>query len=100
MAGPIRVEAPDALMGFLLTQRLRPAAAEVIPVGDAWEVHVQPTEPLETVLDVVQQWLDDERLLLTTVHVDDGRTFTLTGRLLRIGRRRRAAGRSRSRRRR
>ena len=96
MAGPIRVEAPDALMGFLLTQRLLPAAAEVMPVGDAWEVHVQSTEPLETVLDVVQRWLDDERLLLTTVHLDDGRTFTLTGRLLRLGPRRRRAGRKTS----
>jgi hypothetical protein len=81
----VRVEAPDALTGFLLARRFAKGTAELVAKGDGWEVRISTDSRLDLVMDVVQRWLDDEQILVSTISAD-GRTFTLNGRFLRIHR--------------
>ncbi len=75
---PIRIDAPSALLGFLLALRLQGHDARVVESGDGrWSVEVPPEVPLEWLLDRVQHWLDDEALAKVVVHMN-GETHTLT----------------------
>ena len=81
MAEPIRIEAPDALLGFLLLQRLPQVEAHVQSEGSGWAVAIDPRgeEPEDLFADLlgtVRQWLRDEQLSRTTAHVGD-RTITV-----------------------
>jgi hypothetical protein len=81
VAQPIRIEAPDALLGFLLLQRLPQLDAHVQTLGCGWAVEIEPgvEEPedlFSDLLDTVRQWLRDEQLTGTTAHVGD-RTITV-----------------------
>lgn len=76
MSEPIRIEAPDALLGFLLLQRLPQVDAHVGNQDGRWAVEIKPgaEEPhdlFETLLDTVRQWLRDEQLAQTTAHVGE-----------------------------
>jgi hypothetical protein len=73
---PIRIEAPDALLGFLLLQRLPQVDAHVGTHGGRWAVEIEPgaEEPddlFATLLGTVRQWLRDEQLPQTTAHVGE-----------------------------
>jgi hypothetical protein len=73
----IRVEAPNALLGFLLVQRLQHVDADVVPERDGgWTVEVPPDAPREWVLATVQEWADDEALNEVVVHMD-GATYAV-----------------------
>ena len=81
MAQPIRIEAPDALLGFLLLQRLPQLDAHVQTLGGGWAVEIEtgveePEDLFSDLLDTVRQWLRDEQLTGTTAHVGD-RTITV-----------------------
>jgi hypothetical protein len=71
---PIRIEAPDALLGFLLLQRLPQVNAHVQTRGGRWAVEIEPgaegpDDLFAALLDTVRQWLRDEQLPGTTAHV-------------------------------
>jgi hypothetical protein len=83
MVGPIRIEAPDALLGFLLMQRLPHTDARVNPDGDRWSVEIHPAQRdgedvVEELVATVRRWLRDEHIPATTVHVN-GDSFTVEG---------------------
>jgi hypothetical protein len=66
----IRVEAPTALLGFLLVLRLQHVDAAVVRTDDGrWIVEVPPEASADRVLSAVQSWLDDEALTNITVEV-------------------------------
>ena len=77
----IRVEAPTALLGFLLTLKLREHNARVVEThGGGWAVEVAADAPRPWVLDCVRRWLDEESLKQVTVHVgDENYTVTRSG---------------------
>jgi len=76
----IRIDAPSALLGFLLALRLQGHDARVVETGDGhWSVELSPDAPREWVLERVQHWLDDEALGQVDVHMN-GETHTLTSR--------------------
>jgi hypothetical protein len=73
---PIRIDAPDALLGFLLLQRLPQVDAHVGTHDGRWAVEIEPgpEEPddlFAALLDTVRQWLRDEQLTRTTAHVGE-----------------------------
>jgi len=75
---PIRIDAPSALLGFLLALRLQGHEARVVESGEGrWSVELPPNAPREWVLDRVQNWLDDEALGQVVVHIN-GESYTLT----------------------
>ena len=81
MAESIRIEAPDALLGFLLLQRLPQLDAHVQTDGGSWAVEIEPggedaDDLFSDLLDTVRQWLRDEQLPQTTAHVGE-RTVTV-----------------------
>ena len=77
-AQPIRIDAPSALLGFLLALRLQGHDARVVEHGEGrWSVEVSPSAPREWVLQHVQRWLDDEALGRVVVHMN-GESYTLT----------------------
>jgi hypothetical protein len=68
----ISVEAPSALLGFLLVLRLQDVKADVVRMDDGrWAVALPPDTPRERVLLSVQAWLDDETLDETVVRFGD-----------------------------
>jgi hypothetical protein len=76
VAEPIRIEAPDALLGFLLMQRLPHFDAHVHTDGGGWAVAIDPggEEPEDLFADLlgtIRQWLRDEQLPRTTAHVGE-----------------------------
>jgi len=74
---PIRIDAPSALLGFLLALRLQGHDARVVESGDgAWSVEVSPDAPREWVLERVRHWLDDEALAQVVVHMN-GESYTV-----------------------
>jgi hypothetical protein len=82
VAEGIRIEAPDALLGFLLLQRLPQVEAEVHPDGTAWSVEITPAERdpadlVDDLLETVRHWLRDEQIEETTVYVG-GRALTVS----------------------
>jgi len=69
---PIRIDAPSALLGFLLTLRLQGHDARVVEDDDGrWSVEVSPDAPREWVLEHVQHWLDEEAVGQVVVHLND-----------------------------
>ncbi len=82
VAEAIRIEAPDALLGFLLLQRLPQVDAEVHPEGKVWTVEIKPREHdsddlVADLLETVRHWLRDEQIPQTTVYVG-GRALTVS----------------------
>jgi len=77
---PIRIDAPSALLGFLLALRLQGHDARVVE-GDegAWSVEVSPEAPTDWVLERVQHWLDEEALGQVVVRMN-GESHTLSHR--------------------
>ena len=78
----VRIEAPDALRGFLLVQWVVGGRASVERRGESWEVSVvlppgASDARAEPLLAVARRWLRAEGLAATTVHID-GRSFRLT----------------------
>jgi len=74
---PIRIDAPSALLGFLLALRLQGHDARVVERGEGgWSVEVAPDAPRDWVLERVQHWLDDEALGQVVVHMN-GESYTL-----------------------
>ncbi len=76
MSEPIRIEAPDALLGFLLLQRLPQVNAHVQTHRGGWAVEIEPgaeapDDLFAALLDTVRQWLRDEQLPRTTAHIGD-----------------------------
>ena len=68
---PIRIDAPSALLGFLLALRLQGHDARVVETDDGhWSVEVSPEAPRQWVLERVQHWLDEEALGQVVVHMN------------------------------
>ena len=82
MTDRIRIEAPDALLGFLLLQRLPQVEAKVELEDDRWAVEITPRDAdpedlADALLETVRQWLRDEQLPETTLHVRE-RSYRIT----------------------
>ena len=78
MTEEIRVEAPTALLGFLLTLKLQGHEAHVVEAEDGrWAVEVEAGAPRAWVLGCVRRWLDEESLQQVLVQVD-GESYTVT----------------------
>jgi len=74
----IRVEAPTALLGFLLTLKLQGHNARVVEAEDGGcVVEIEAGASRAWVLGCVQRWLDEEALQQVVVHVD-GESYTVT----------------------
>ena len=74
MRNLIRIEAPDALRGFLLLQELPPVAARVEMTGGRCAVEIDPQGSdvgalASGLLQAVRAWLRDADLEETTLHV-------------------------------
>jgi hypothetical protein len=66
----LRVAAPDALRGFMLVQRL--AGAELTASdGDGYVVVGSVNGDIAHALATIQEWLRDEEIEHTVVHVGD-----------------------------
>ena len=76
MPEPIRIDTPDALLGFLLLQRLPQVDAHVQTHDGRWSVEIESgaeeaDDLFATLLGTVKQWLRDEQLPRTTAYVGD-----------------------------
>jgi len=72
----LRVEVPDARRGSVLAQRL--ADSELIHTApESWAVVGFPDGDLPQALATIQQWLRDEGIEQTVVHLGD-RPHTMT----------------------
>ena len=76
MAERLRVEVPDALRGSVLAHRL-PASELIRTPADGWAVIGSANGDLPQALAAIQQWLQDEEIEQTVVHLGD-RPHTMT----------------------
>ena len=70
MSSRCTVDAPDAFAAFVLARRIDPLAsgADIVPTQAGFRVSIDAhDDDLAHVLEVVQAWMDEERIRRTTV---------------------------------
>jgi hypothetical protein len=67
----LRVEAPNAVSGFVLVQRLGSRCTLEGSEEVGWVVAGSANGDLADVLDTIRQWLHDEAISEVTVHIGD-----------------------------
>ena len=67
----LRVEAPNAVSGFVLVQRLGSRCTLEGSDEGGWVVAGSANGDLADVLDTIRQWLHDEAIAEVSVHIGD-----------------------------